>query len=146
MKTLNFEIEINASKAKVWDKVTNLKSYEEWTGAAFPGSTFEGSWTEGGKIDFFGPGGSGTQVTVQRIVENEAIELAHTAMLTDGRVPDTESDFAKNWIGIKENYYFSENNGVTTFKVMAETGEEWESMFTESWPKMLAKLKEICES
>ena len=146
MKTVNFEINIHASKDKVWEKLTNLKSYEEWTGAAFPGSSFLGEWIEGGTIDFFGPDGTGTQVTINKLTENEVVEMTHTALLKENRVPDTESELAKNWIGATDNYYLSENNGITTFKVETSISIEWGKMFSESWPKMLQKLKEISEN
>ena len=63
-----------------------------------------------------------------------------------GGVTDTESEWAKKWIGSTEGYSFTENNGITELTVDMHINEEWEAMFNKDWPKALARLKQICES
>lgn len=42
MKTLNYSINIKASKEKVWDIMLSDKTYREWTKVFNPTSHFEG--------------------------------------------------------------------------------------------------------
>jgi uncharacterized protein YndB with AHSA1/START domain len=146
MKTLDFEIKINTNKEKVWDTMLSHGTYEVWCGAAFPNSTFEGTWDKGEKIKFFGSDGSGTVVEITDLKYAEFVLAVHIINLGKDGVMDTESEIAKKWIGTTENYFFTEDAGVTTLKVKMSIGEGWSKMFEDAYPKMLAKLKEICES
>lgn len=144
MKKIEFRTSINASKEKVWDTMLSHGTYEEWVGAAFPESTYEGEWEKGQDIRFFGVDKSGLLATVVDAVPGEKVLLRYKVILLPGGIEDT-SEKAQEWIGASENYYFSEIDGLTTVRIETEINPEWESMFTESWPKMLAKLKELCE-
>lgn len=66
METITFETTINAPASVVWRAITERASYEDWTGVAFPGSTFEGEWKQGQRMRFVGPDGSGTVVNVKK--------------------------------------------------------------------------------
>jgi len=145
METLTFTTTIKASAKKVWDIMTSHGTYEEWTGAAFPGSTFEGEWKKGARMRFMGPEGSGTLVEFVDLVPAKLARAVHRAVLLPGGKEDRESEMAKGWIGTTEDYTLTEKNGTTEFVVEMKTTPAWKSMFEESWPKILAKLKEICE-
>jgi uncharacterized protein YndB with AHSA1/START domain len=150
MKKLHFEIKINAPKAKVWDTMLRHGTYEKWVSAGWGSSTYEGEWKRGSRIKFFGTDESGADAggTVAEIVDikpREHVLAKHVAMLTVGGAEDTESEMAKGWIGITENYYFTEEGGATTLRVEIKTYPAWADMFRDGWPKALAKLKELCE-
>jgi uncharacterized protein YndB with AHSA1/START domain len=150
MKSLHFETKINAPKAKVWDTMLSHGPYEEWVGAGWPGSTYEGEWKKGARIRFFGKDESGADAggTVAEVVDiklHEFVLAEHVAALLAGGKEDTESDLAKGWIGTKENYYFTEESGVTALRVEIKTYPAWASMFQDGWPKALAKLKKLSE-
>jgi uncharacterized protein YndB with AHSA1/START domain len=150
MKKLHFEIKINAPKAKVWDMMLSHGTYEEWVSAGWGSSTYEGEWKRGSRIKFFGKDESGVNAggTVAEILDikpHEFVLAKHVASLTVGGAEDTDSDIAKGWIGTTENYYFTEEEGVTTLKVEIKTYPAWVAMFQDGWPKALAKLKELCE-
>jgi uncharacterized protein YndB with AHSA1/START domain len=150
MQTLHFEIKINAPKAKVWNTMLQHETYEEWVGAGWPGSTYKGEWKRGSRVKFFGKDESGADAggTVAEIVDiksHEYVLAKHVAALLAGGNEDTDSDLAKGWIGTTENYYFTEEGGVTTLKVEIKTYPAWADMFQDGWPKALAKLKELCE-
>lgn len=151
MHNLHFEITINAPKEKVWDAMLSDTTYREWTGEFMPGSHYEGSWEKGSKISFLGPapetGKEGGMVA--KVLENRPYEFVSTEVvaIVDDGTEDTESDFAKPWVGGTENYTFTEDNGVTTVAVDITTNasDEDAAMFSEAWPQSLAKLKEIAE-
>lgn len=57
MKKLQFKKVFNTSAQKVYETMLGLndiKTYEHWTSAFNPTSTYEGSWEKGSKILFVG--------------------------------------------------------------------------------------------
>jgi uncharacterized protein YndB with AHSA1/START domain len=145
MKKIEFKTTIAATKKKVWETMLHPITYKEWVNAAWPGSFFKGEWKEGENLRFISEDGSGTLVT---LIEHKPYDYSfakHIAVLNPGGIEDRDSNVAKGWIGTTESYSFTEQNGVTTLKVELTINPEWEKMFSDGWPKALAKLKEICE-
>jgi hypothetical protein len=74
MKTLSYSIKIQENPQQVYDKMLGLKSkktYNEWTAAFNPSSSYEGSWNKGDKIKFIGVDEEGkTGGMLARIAEN----------------------------------------------------------------------------
>lgn len=145
MKNLTYNISIAASPQKVWDTMTGQQTYKEWTNAAWPGSDFKGDWKQGENIHFAGQDGTGTLATVTTADHYSKILLTHIALLQPGSVEDTESEWAKKWIGSTEGYTFTDKNGTTELTIDMYVFEEWEDMFNKDWPVALESLKELCE-
>lgn len=151
MRKLHFELVINAPKEKVWESIITDASYREWTKPFSPNlneSYFEGGWEKGSKIRFLSKDENGEMMgMLAEIVENrkyEFISIKHIGMIMKG-VEDTESEEAKKWTSLFENYTLSEQGGKTKVEVDLDTNEEYAEMFEEMWPKALEKLKEIAE-
>ena len=148
MQKLNFKIDINAPKEKVWDTMLEDKTYRQWTEAFSQGSHFVGSWNKGSKILFLGPNEQGIMGgMVSRIKENrlhEYISIEHLGMVQDGK-EDTTSDAVKQWAGSLENYSFKDINGKTELLVDMDINDDYKDMFNDMWPKALQKLKELSE-
>ncbi len=122
------------------------ETYKDWTNAAWPGSDFKGEWEEGKNLHFAGESGGGTLATVTTLDLYNEIVLTHIALLQPGGIEDTESEWAKKWIGSIERYNFKEKNGTTKLTVTLQIYKEWEEMFNKDWPIALAALKQICEA
>ena len=58
MTTLEFKIEINAPKEKVWDILWNDATYKQWTSVFCEGNYVVSDWKEGSKIHFLSPNGT----------------------------------------------------------------------------------------
>lgn len=148
MKKLNYSIEIKAKAEKVFKTMLSKPTYEQWTAAFNPSSTFEGGWNKGDKIYFIGEGEDGKKGgMIARIAENipnQFISIQHYGML-DGETEITEGPLVDSWRNALENYTFSETNGVTTLSVEVDTSDDYVEYFDEKWPKALAILKGICE-
>ena len=148
MQKLNFKIDINAPKEKVWNTMLEDKTYREWTQAFSPGSHYIGSWDNGSKILFLGPNEQGIMGgMVSRIKENrkhEYISIEHLGVVQDGK-EDTTSDEVKQWAGSLENYTFKDLNGKTELLVDMDINDDYKDMFNEMWPKALQKLKQLAE-
>jgi len=144
-KEIKFEDNIAASAKHIWETMLAPDTYKEWSGAAWPGSSYEGEWKEGAEIRFVSPEGEGTLVKILAYEPYHYISAEHIAVLLKGGAQDRESEMAKDWVGSTESYTFTENNGTTLFSVQMRVSDGWADMFNTDWPKALAKLKEICE-
>ena len=145
MKTLKYGITINAPVKLVWQKMLSADSYQLWAKAFSSDSQYQGEWEQGTYINFIDPNMGGTRAYLDEMVPYQKILARHVSMLDKQNQHDTESDFAKKWIGTTEDYTFTEQKGVTKLTVITITDEAFESMFTDSWPKALELLKNLCE-
>ena len=146
MKSLQFEISIDASPQKVWETMLDKDTYVQWTDVAWPGSTYDGEWKQGASIRFTGgDGGGGTLAEITRLEPNSHVRAEHVAVLLEDGREDRESDMAKGWIGATEAYTFTGENGSTKLEVEITTAPEWAPMFEDGWPKALDALKQLAE-
>jgi hypothetical protein len=144
MQKLNFSININASKEKVWNTLFNDKTYREWTSVFAPGSYAETDWNQGSKALFLDGTGNGMVSRIAESKPHEFLSIEHMGFVKEGK-EDTESKEVKNWSGAKENYTLSEKNGVTELVIDMDSAEQYKDYFTKTWPEALGKLKEISE-
>lgn len=145
MKKLEFTIEINAGKKKVWDTMLQPDSYREWVRASWPDSYYDGTWEKGEDIRFLLPGRGGTMANLVECKPHDYILAKHIATIRADGTLNRNSENSKGWIGTTESYTFIEKDGKTTLKVVVETSPDWEYMFNDGWPGALKRLKEICE-
>lgn len=144
MRRLRFSITIKAPKGEVWRAMLEDSTYRQWTSAFQEGSHAVTDWKEGSKALFLTPAGDGM---VSRIVAhrpNEFLSIKHLGTVKNG-VEDTESEEGKGWAGALENYELREKGGTSTLTVEMDVRDEYRSYFEETWPKALAKLKDISE-
>lgn len=151
MKKLQFKKEIKASSQRDYETMLGLKdksTYEFWTSAFNPTSTFEGSWDKGSKILFVGLDENGKKGgMVSEIVAHQPakfVSIRHYGFL-DGDKEITTGEQVEKWAGGHENYSFEENNGNTTVTVDLDTIEEYLDYFNNTYPAAMDKLKQISE-
>lgn len=147
MKKLNYQIDIQAPKGMVFEKMIGKDTFKLWTAEFNPTSDFEGSWNKGDKILFTGEheGKKGGMVAeIAENIPNQYISIRHLGVL-DGEKEIMSGPEVEGWAGALENYSFEENNGITTVKVDVDTNEDHIDYFDSTWPKALNKLKEISE-
>lgn len=151
MKKLQFTINIDAPLNKIYDYMLGINSkstYEQWTALFNPTSSYEGSWDKGNKILFVGVDEKGEKGgMVSLIVENipyKFVSIRHYGLLQAG-VEITEGAEVEKWANGVENYTFEEKSGIVLVTVNLDTTEDFVDYMNQSYPKALAKLKEICE-
>lgn len=156
MKKLQFTVSINAPVTKIYDFMLGIKSkstYEQWTSLFNPTSTYEGSWNKGNKILFIGvdeKGEKGGMVSkIAENIPNRFVSIQHYGLFKAGK-EITEGPEVEKWANGFENYTFKENNGPdsdrgTTVTVDLDTTEDFLDYMNQTYPKALAKLKELCE-
>jgi uncharacterized protein YndB with AHSA1/START domain len=145
MEHLEYKIEISAPVKMVWETMLQKETYRQWVAKSWPGSSYEGKWEEGKEIRFIGPDGSGTLAELVEVKPYQRVFAKHVAILGPGGSEDRTSEAAKDWVGIIEEYNFSEHLGKTTVAVSIETNPSWRQMFDEGWPVALEELKKITE-
>ncbi|TJZ51787.1 SRPBCC domain-containing protein [Sphingobacterium olei] len=148
MKTLLYNIDIQAPVSKVFDTMLNRDTYKQWTSEFNPTSDFKGGWNKGDKIYFTSTNETGKcEGMIAQIAEhipNEYISIRHYGIL-DNDIEITEGPAVAGWAGALENYTFKENGGITTVDIAVDTNDEYVAYFDKTWPKALKRLKEICE-
>jgi uncharacterized protein YndB with AHSA1/START domain len=139
MQKLQFTVDINAPKEKVWEKLWSDSGYRAWTSAFCEGSYAESDWKEGSKIVFLSPDGSGMFGIIKKKVDNEEMIFKHHGEVKNG------VEERKDWGGAEEAYHLTETNGKTQVKVEVDITEEHKGYFDDIFPKALAILKRISE-
>lgn len=145
MEKINFTIDIDAPKEKVWKILWDKSSYEKWTAVFAPGSTVTTDWKEGSKVLFGDGQGSGMVAKIAVKKDNEYMSFEHLGESKDG-VEDTTSDAVKAWAGSHENYRLTEKNGVTTLDVDMDVTEDFKDMFLKMWPTAMEAIKTLSEN
>jgi hypothetical protein len=145
VKRIQFTAIIHASAAVVWHHITSLESYKRWASAFAEGSCFEGSWDTGSKILFLSPSGGGMVAEIAESRRNAFISIRHFGFISNG-TEDTTSDAIRSWAPAFENYTLQPAPSGTKMVVDMDVAADWEASMTQSWPKALSLLKELCES
>jgi uncharacterized protein YndB with AHSA1/START domain len=144
MKKLKFSIQIDASRERVWNVLWTDETYRAWAAVFHPSSYAKSDWKEGSKILFLGGEGDGMISKIARLVPNEFMSFQHLGELKNG-VEDYDSLQAKGWAGAFENYTLLEKNGGTELNVEMDADESFADYFEGTFPKALAKVKELAE-
>jgi len=144
-KTLSFTVSIAAPRQLVWDTMLDPEGYKVWTSVfGEGGSYFEGSWSEGSKIQFLVPGGDGMTAVIAQNKPYEFVSIRHLGEISKG-VEDTTSEKVRAWAPAYENYTFAETSSGSTVTVSLDTIPEYEQYMLDTYPKALGLLKELCE-
>ncbi|QBQ41517.1 SRPBCC domain-containing protein [Sphingobacterium psychroaquaticum] len=148
MKRKNYRIEINASAAHVFETMLGKTTYKQWTAEFNPTSDFEGHWELGEKISFIGYNKEGEKEgmlgKIAAYIPNKHISIQYIGLIHQN-TEITEGPMVEEWVGLFENYTFTENDGVTTVAIEVDVNAEFENYFDSTWPKALQRLKELCE-
>jgi uncharacterized protein YndB with AHSA1/START domain len=144
MKTIKKSIEINASREKVWQVLTEDRYTKIWYSEFHEGSQAETDWQLGSKAVFKDPDGNGIVGTIIKNTPLEIITIEYSGMIMNN-VEDYDSDWAKAMKGVQETYILSEKDGITTLNIECGMMDEMYDMMDGLWDKALAKFKELAE-
>ena len=146
MEKLNFSIDIDAPREKVWKVLWDDSTYRKWTSVFMEGSCVEtDNWKEGSKVLFLDGKGSGMVSKVAVNKPNEYMSFEHLGEVKDG-IEDTTSEKVKIWAGSKENYTLKDAGGKTELTVDMDIAEDYKEMFQNMWPKAMEQIKVLSEN
>jgi uncharacterized protein YndB with AHSA1/START domain len=144
MQTLDFKIEINAPKEKVWRVLWDDDTYKKWTAVFCEGTYAVSDWKEGSKIHFLSPGGEGMNSVIDKKVDNEYMAFKHLSEIKNFQ--EMPIDVAtQEWSGAMETYRLTESNGMTVLDVKMDTVEKYVDYFITTFPYGLEMVKKLCE-
>lgn len=143
MKEMQFVVEIDANKEKVWDTLWQDGTFREWAGIIDPGTYMVGDLKEGNEVQYISAdNGYGVTSLVEKLVVNEFLLLRHQADTQDTGKQLREEE----WTGGTESYSLAEKSGVTTLTVAFDVPSELEEYFKDAYPKALERVKTLAET
>jgi hypothetical protein len=142
MKEMQFSIEINASKEKVWATLWVDDSFRDWASIIDEGTYIKGTMEEGNEIQFISSvNGYGVTDLIEKLIRNEFVLFRHSAdTFESGKQIRTNE-----WTGGSESYSLIEENGITTLLVKTDVPPEQEETFSFRFPRALERVKALAE-
>lgn len=144
MEKQEFKIAIDAPREKVWTVLWADDSYRAWTAPFTEGSHAITDWKKGSKVLFLDGKGMGMVSKIDETIPNEYMSFEHLGYVKDG-VEDVTSDEVKSFAGAHENYTLKDIGGKTELIVDMDMNDQYKDYFTQTFPKALAKVKELAE-
>jgi hypothetical protein len=145
MKRLEFTIEINASKEKIWKILWEDATYRDWVSVFCEGTYVKTNWNEGDSVHFLTPDGKGMNSIIEKKIEHQYIAFKHISELENFE-PQPVDEAASEWSGGMETYELIENDSSVTVKVLMDTLEKYIEYFETTFPKALERVKELSEN
>ncbi len=141
---LEFTIDIDTEKPKIWEALWSESSYRKWASVFFDGSyAVTDNWKEGSKVHFLAPDQSGIYSFIEKHIPNEFIEFRHIGSVIEGKEQPLD-DEAKKWSGATEIYKIIEGEDTNTLKVEIDVMDEHLEFMKNTFPQALEKVKNNC--
>lgn len=144
MEKLIFNIDVKASKEKIWRVLWDDETYRKWTNVFAEGSYAESNWNEGDKIYFLGPGGGGMNSIIERKIPYEYMAFKHLGEIKDFKEVPID-DKTNEWSGSMETYRLDQKGNVVDLHVEVDVIEQHLDYFKDAFPKALKIIKELSE-
>lgn len=142
MKEIQFSIEINASKERVWATLWEDITFRDWANIIDEGTYMKGIMKEGNEIQFISSvNGYGVTSQIEKLNPNEFALFRHSADTKESGKQERE----KEWTGGTESYSLTEKNGVTTLIVKTDVPQEQEETFNIRFLRALERIKTLAE-
>ena len=141
MQKMQFSINIEASKEKVWETLWGDKTFRDWVNIIDEGQYMVGELAEGNEIQFIGGSGFGVTSLVEKLIPHEYLALRQVADTIDYGKQERD----KEWTGGTESYELVEKNGITNLIVKIDVPPGLEEIFKGRFPKALERVKVLAE-
>ena len=141
---LEFTIDIDAEKSKIWKALWNDGSYRKWANVFFDGSyAVTDNWKENSKVHFLAPDQSGIYSFIEKHIPNKFIEFRHIGNVVKGKEQPLD-DEAKKWTGATEISKIEEENDTNLLIVEIDVMDEHLEFMKRKFPKALEVVKNNC--
>ena len=142
MKKIQFSIEINASKERVWATLWEDVTLRDWANIIDEGTYMRGVMKAGNEIEFISSvNGYGVTSLIEKLIPNEFILFRHRADTKGSGQQERE----KEWTGGTESYSLTEKDGVSVLIATADIPDELEEIFNIRLPRALDRIKALAE-
>ena len=145
METVEYVVEIKASKEKVWEKLWDKECYANWTQYFIPKYYISSDWKVNGKTYFLEDEENGMVSTISSLDEPNELIFQHLGLLIDGK-EDTQSAAVFEWSGNEEKYFLrSLDSGSTELKVIVHIYKNQRETMDLAFHKGFVILRDLCE-
>ena len=141
MQKMQFSIEIEAPREKVWQTLFDDKTFRDWGSIIDEGQYMVGELAEGNEVQFISSEGLGVTSFVEKLIPNEYIAFRQVADTMDSGKQERK----KEWTGGKESFELSEKNNSTNLAVNIDVPPGLEEIFKDRFPKALERVKILAE-
>ncbi|NTW04980.1 MAG: hypothetical protein HGA27_02535 [Peptococcaceae bacterium] len=142
MKEIQFSIEINTSKERVWATLWEDITFRDWASSIDEGIYIKGVMKEGNEIQFISSvNGYGVTSLIEKLNPNEFVLLRHSADTKESG----QQKRKKEWTGGTESYSLTEKNGITVLIIKTYVPQEQEETFNIRLPRALERIKTLAE-
>ena len=142
---LQFSININAEKTKIWNALWNENSYQNWASVFFEGSyAITDNWKENSTVLFLAPDKNGIYSIIEKHVPNKIMRFKHIGNVLNGRKEPVD-DKSMKWSGSTEIYTLTEEIDGNKLTVDIDIMDEHLDFMKSTFPKALEKIKNTCE-
>ena len=138
---MQFSIEIEAPKEKVWQTLWEDKTFRDWGSIIDEGQYMEGVLAEGSEVQFISSEGLGVTSFVEKLIPYEYVAFKQVADTMDSGKEERE----KEWTGGTESFELTEKNGITNLIVKIDIPLGLEEIFKDRFPKALERVKILAE-
>ena len=142
MQKMQFSIEIEAPREKVWHTLWGDKTFRDWGSIIDEGQYMEGVLAEGNEVQFISSeNGLGVTSVIEKLIPHEYIAFKQVADTMDSGKQERE----KEWTGGTESFELVEKNNVTNLTVNIDVPSGLEEIFQDRFPKALERVKVLAE-
>jgi len=142
MNEMQFTVEINAAKERVWDTLWQDETFRQWASIIDPETYMVGELKEGNEVQFISSdSGYGVTSLIEKLTPGEFLLLRHSADTQE----DGKQERAQEWTGGAESYSLAEKDGTTTLTAAFDVPPEQEEYFRVNYPKALERIKVLAE-
>ena len=142
MQKMQFSIEIEAPREKVWHTLFDDKTFRDWGSIIDEGQYMEGVLAEGSEVQFISSeNGLGVTSVIEKLVPHEYIAFKQVADTMNSGKRERE----KEWRGGKESFELSEKNNSTNLTVKIDIPAGLQEIFKVRFPKALERVKILAE-
>ena len=142
MVTLEFEIQISASREQIWEALWADANYRYWTEVFAMGSyAVTNNWLQGSEVQFLLPDGRGMYSLIEQHEPLERMCFRHLGSIAEGRREPFPPP-ADN----RECYSLTDSGKGVRLSARLETEPEAEPFFNDRFPVALRRVKARAES
>lgn len=143
MESLEFSIEIEAPRERVWEVLWDDETFRDWTSAFADdpaGSRLQSDWEEGGRFEYF-EGDAGSYGVIETLVPAEHVVFRHLGIIEGG--VDRPSEDGGEFV---EEYRLEPAGDLTTLRTSHHAPPpEVRDTFEATIPRALQRVKQLAE-
>ena len=143
-KKITQSIDINATKERIWDVLTDDELSREWMAAFGAGNYAVTDWKTGSKVTYRDDAGNGMIGEILISEPGKSLAIEYIGMIMNNE-EDYDSKDAESVKGGIESYVLTETDGKVNLSISSDMDPEYFEMMSTAWENALAEIKKLSE-